>query len=341
MKSSLLTLLSASTLALALPVSAQSVWYDDFTGSLTGRTTDGLGVVNSFEWYSGGPVGVGSYSYTNGQLVSTSERAALGYFTEPGQSVSLVNAGDRLTLTVNYRYTVSGGNTGDRLRIGLFQSVANPDATSTTGFTAIGDPNTNARVGDIFNNNSDGTVSSNFVNLYTGFSISRLTAKTSNGDVPAPNVSIFERVGGASANSVLGPSAGTLGTTGFNLLGTGGNAFNIGANWGTSVAGGVPLTLNFSILYQGIDVGTGKNIIDLHYSLTDGVITNSFEVLGHLTDQPLSFDTIGLYARGAFPSYDNMTVTLQPIPEPGTLALGLAGLGLLGIWTWRRRHDRI
>jgi hypothetical protein len=302
-----------------------TVWTDSFDGIIDQRTVNGSGQVNSFEWYSAG----GAYSYSGGRLVTASDRGALGYFTAPGASAVLTNPGDSITVHINFVYDRAGSNTGDRFRIGLYQSVANPDAITGTGFEPNGPPNTLARTAANYDNNSS-TVNSHFINLYTGLSVNRLTAKSSAGDVAADNVSFFERIGGATANSVIGPQAGMAGTDGFNLIGTGGNAFTIGPGWFTSdPPSQVPLDLTFSITLKGIDTGSGKSIIDLEYMLTDGIVTNSFAVLDYMTDVPLSFDTLALYARSAYPNLNEVTITLVPEPSLYALLAGVLGIGLV------------
>jgi len=252
--------------------------------------------------------------------------------------------GDSIQVLVNFTYAASGANESDRLRIGLLQSVANPNAISGNGFVPVGGAgaNTNARASGNLDGNSGGTMNSHFANLYTGFTVARLSARTSAGAVVTPNVAFYERVPAAptaTGVSLTGASAATAGTAGFNTIATGGAAFTIGSNWFNGGPGStrIPLTLAYTITYLGIDEDTGNKLINLAYSLTDGSIVNSFSN-DHVTTGPLTFDTITLFSRSAYPEFDDITVTLtSAIPEPATYAalFGLSGLGL--VYLRRRR----
>jgi hypothetical protein len=343
-KNQLLAVISAALLVSSSTLHGQTttVWTDTFNGTMNQRTVDGNGAVNSFEWYTAGT----AWSYNTaggGSFATTADRGALGYFTAPGQSATLVNPGDSITVTLQMRYIASGSNTGDRFRLGLFQSVANPNAVNGTGFTPDGTPNTQARVTGNYDNSGSNIVASNFVNYYEGYTVDRLTAKTSAGIVAANNVAFWERVGGETANSIIGDqNTGPGASAGFAHIGTGGNEFEIVAQTigATSYTNWVqlPLTLTYTITYQGTDSLTGNHTLDFAYSLTDGSsFTNYYTYTGYEGDGTLSFDTIALYSRSAYPTIDSITITLTAIPEPSTYA-ALFGALALGFVAWRRRQ---
>jgi hypothetical protein len=102
------------------------------------------------------------------QIVSSS-RTLLAYFTN--MSAAPVNIGVNQTLTLDFTVQFTGFDTGatagaNTFVVGLLRSAPNPDATSGTGFTATGPPNTNARVSGDFGSNNPTT---NAFNNYGGY----------------------------------------------------------------------------------------------------------------------------------------------------------------------------
>jgi hypothetical protein len=91
-----------------------------------------------------------------------------------------VNLGVNQTLTLDFTVQFTGFDTAaaagaNTFVVGLLRSAANPDATSGTGFTSTGPPNTNARVnGDFGSNNPTTNAFSNYggyaAMTYTGLS---------------------------------------------------------------------------------------------------------------------------------------------------------------------------
>ncbi len=81
--------------------------------------------------------------------IASSSRTVLGYFTgSPATPVTLA-AGQTLALSATITWSGFDDSTAAGLsnfHVGLLRSVANPAATSGTGFTASGSPNTAARV---------------------------------------------------------------------------------------------------------------------------------------------------------------------------------------------------
>ena len=81
--------------------------------------------------------------------IASSSRTVLGYFT--GSPATPVTHAAGQTLAFSATITWSGFDDGtaaglSNFHVGLLRSVANPAATSGTGFTASGSPNTAARV---------------------------------------------------------------------------------------------------------------------------------------------------------------------------------------------------
>jgi pectate lyase/pectin methylesterase-like acyl-CoA thioesterase len=102
------------------------------------------------------------------QIVSSS-RTLLAYFTNATETP--VNLGVNQTLTLDFTVQFTGFDTAaapgaNTFVVGLLRSVANPDATSGTGFIATGPPNTNARVNGDFGSNNPTT---NAFNNYGGY----------------------------------------------------------------------------------------------------------------------------------------------------------------------------
>src|SRR5262249_29370301 len=106
------------------------------------------------------------------------------------------------TLTLDFTVQFTGFDTGatvggNTFVVGLLRSVANPAATSGTGFTATGPPNTNARVSGDFGSNNPTT---NAFNNYGGYAAMTYTG-LSGADTP---VRLYARTGASASilNSV-------------------------------------------------------------------------------------------------------------------------------------------
>jgi pectate lyase len=102
------------------------------------------------------------------QIVSSS-RTFLAHFTDAAAAPLTLGAGQTIKLDFAFRFTGFDSVapvTDATFRVGLLRSVANPAATSGTGFVANGPPNTNARVIGDFGSNNPG---SNVFSLYSGY----------------------------------------------------------------------------------------------------------------------------------------------------------------------------
>jgi hypothetical protein len=179
------------------------------------RTTQNL--PDSAAWFTSS--GSNNLTATVGQAtqIISSSRTLLAYFTNA--PATPVNLGVNQTLTLDFTVQFTGFDTAaavgaNTFVVGLLRSVANPDATSGTGFTATGPPNTNARVsGDFGSNNPTTNAFSNYggyaamtytglsgfdtpVRLYarTGVSASLLNSTSPftqfTGDAPAPSTAM-------------------------------------------------------------------------------------------------------------------------------------------------------
>ncbi|HKQ75856.1 MAG TPA: pectinesterase family protein [Blastocatellia bacterium] len=124
------------------------------------------------------------------QIISSS-RTLLAYFTNT--SATPPNLGVNQTLTLDFTVQFTGFDTGatagaNTFVVGLLRSVANPAATSGTGFTATGPPNTNARVSGDFGSNNPAT---NAFNNYGGYAAMTYTG-LSGADTP---IRLYARTG--------------------------------------------------------------------------------------------------------------------------------------------------
>ncbi|MCD8482554.1 MAG: hypothetical protein LR015_07775 [Verrucomicrobia bacterium] len=112
------TLLAGLILSLAVSAHATIVttYTDNFEGTITQRSVT-EGAVTSFAWYTRNN---GAFSYSNGKMITTSDRGGIGYFMAPGESFTLTNIGDKIELRVDFTFTGSGSDSAtDRMRIGL------------------------------------------------------------------------------------------------------------------------------------------------------------------------------------------------------------------------------
>jgi pectate lyase/pectin methylesterase-like acyl-CoA thioesterase len=167
------------------------------------------------------------------QIVSSS-RTLLAYFT--GATGTPVNVGVNQTLTLDFTVQFTGFDTGATIGantfvVGLLRSVANPDATSGTGFTATGPPNTNARVsGDFGSSNPTTNVFNNYggyaAMTYTGLSGAeapvRLYARTGTSASLLNSTSPFTQFTGAAPTPSAAMAANTDYRGTFTVQNTGG-----------------------------------------------------------------------------------------------------------------------
>jgi len=153
------------------------------------RSTQGL--PDSAAWFTSS--GTSNFTAVAGQATQTvsSSRTLLAYFTNTAATPVTVGANQTLTLDFTVQFSgfdtaaAAGANT---FVASLLRSVANPAATSGTGFVADGPPNTNARVnGDFGSSNPTSNVFTN----YGGYA-----AMTSAGlpSTPTP-IRFYERTG--------------------------------------------------------------------------------------------------------------------------------------------------
>ncbi|HEU0176163.1 MAG TPA: hypothetical protein VFV58_18010, partial [Blastocatellia bacterium] len=157
------------------------------------RTTRNL--PDSAAWFTSS--GSNNLTATAGQAtqIVSSSRTLLAYFTDA--SATPVNVGADQTLTLDFTVQFTGFDTassagGNTFVVGLLRSMANPDATSGTGFTATGPPNTNARVSGDFGSNNPTTNSFNNYGGYAAMTYAGLSG------VDAP-IRLYARTGTSAA----------------------------------------------------------------------------------------------------------------------------------------------
>jgi hypothetical protein len=156
------------------------------------RSTQAL--PDSAAWFTSS--GSSNLLATPGQLrqIVSSARTFLAYFTNDPAAPLTLGAGQTLTLDFAFQFTGfdSAAPASDAtFRVGLLRSVANPLATSGTGFVANGPPNTNARVIGDFGSNNPGT---NQFLIYSGYGA--FTSVNATG-TPVP-IRFYARTGSAA-----------------------------------------------------------------------------------------------------------------------------------------------
>lgn len=139
----------------------------------------GQNLPNSAAWFTSTASNT-SANASGMTMVVSSSRTALAYFT--GATATPVTLGQNQRLTAEFVFQYTGFDTlatagSATLVAGLFQSVANPTATTdaANGFTASGSPNTNARVTGDF---GSGQPASGVFADYTGYAAAAIALNT-------------------------------------------------------------------------------------------------------------------------------------------------------------------
>jgi pectate lyase len=247
---------------------------DQFTdGSRTNQALPG-----SAAWFtSSGSSGLSVVGSELKQAVSSS-RTLLAYFTgDQGQPATLAK-GERLTLRFTFRFSAFDVQ-ADNFRIGLLRGVANPSATSGTGFVPSGTPNTNARVNGDFGSNGPG---SNVFSLYTGY----------------------------AALTTVRPTVGAAAPIRFYAR-TGSNATLLGSTSPyTQVPGGPPTAstaMEAGALYRGTLTltrsATGIALAYIVERVSDGAVIMSFSA-NDAASTYTSFDTLAFYLARSSVTFD-------------------------------------
>ncbi|HWW75237.1 MAG TPA: immunoglobulin domain-containing protein, partial [Pyrinomonadaceae bacterium] len=256
---------------------------------------------SSADWFTSS--GSSNFTATAGaatQIVSSS-RTLLAYFTNSSGAPVTVATGQ--TLTLDFVAQFSGFDTGASVgsttfSVGLLRSVANPTATSGTGFTASGSPNTNARVSGDFGSNNP---SSNVFNNYGGYAA--MTYAGASG--AATPVKLYARTG-ANASLLNSTSPYTQFTTGGTVTASSAMTAN------TDYRG----TLTLENTGSGVRVG---------YTLKDaatGAVVMTYsatQAAGTFTQ----FDTAAFYLSKASASANyNLVIKSADVSLGGTTNLG-------------------
>jgi pectate lyase len=247
---------------------------DRFTdGSRTNQALPG-----SAAWFTSS--GSSNLTVVGGELKQavTSSRTLLAYFTSDQNQPATLAKGERLTLRFKFRFSAFDEQ-GDNFRVGLLRGVANPSATTGTGFVPSGTPNTNARVSGDFGSNGP---TSNVFSLYTGYAALTTVKATTGAAAP---IRLYARAG---------TSATLLGST----------------SPYTQVPGGVPTassTMAASTVYRSTLTLTRSALgITLSYVVerdSDGAVIMSYSA----TDPGAAFtafDTVAFYLARTSVSFD-------------------------------------
>ena len=168
----------------------------------------------------------------------------------------------------------------DNFRVGLLRGIANPSATTGTGFVVSGPPNTNARVTGDFGSSQPG---SNVFSIYTGYA-ALTTVKATTG-VSAP----------INFRARTVPNASLIGTTSaFSGAFPGGSApASAAMEAGALYRGTLTLTrtaIGITLSYTVERVGDG--VVMMSYSATDSGSTFT------------SFDTVAFYIARKSVNFD-------------------------------------
>ncbi|HJQ32413.1 MAG TPA: immunoglobulin domain-containing protein [Pyrinomonadaceae bacterium] len=255
----------------------------------------------SADWFTSS--GSSNFTATVGQAtqVVSSSRTLLNYFTN--STAAPVNVGVGQTLTLDFVAQFTGFDTGasvgsNTFTVALLRSVANPSATSGTGFTPAGSPNTNARVSGDFGSNS-----SSAFNNYGGYAAMTYTGTAG----AATPVKLYARTG---ANTSLLNS-----TSPFTQFTTGGTAV---ASTGMLVNNDYRGTLTIENTGSGVrvtytlkDAATGTPV--MNYSATQAAASFT------------QFDTAAFYLSKASSSANyNLVIKSADVSLGGTVDAGEA-----------------
>lgn len=260
----------------------------------------------SAAWFTSS--GSGNLVATVGELrqIVSSSRTFLAYFTNDQGAPVTIATDQTLTLGFTFRFTGfdSAAPAADpTFRVGLLRGVANPAATSGTGFVATGPPNTNARMNGDFGSNNP---TSNAFSLYSGYA----AFTSANAAGTATPVRFYAR------NGTPGPAL--LGST---------TPF-------TQVPVGTPAAssaMAADTVYRGtltVQNTSGGNVLTYEVRrLADGVVVMAHTVTDASTSMT-AFDTVAFYLskNGASANYDfvvNEVEVTRTDPGPVTYALTL------------------
>ena len=253
----------------------------------------------SADWFTSS--GSSNFTATTGaatQVVSSS-RTLLNYFTN--SSAAPVTVGTGQTLTLDFVAQFTGFDTGASVgsttfSVALLRSVANPTATSGTGFTPVGSPNTNARVSGDFGSNS-----SSAFNNYGGYAAMTYTGTAGT----ATPVKTYARTG-ANTSLLNSTSPFTQFTTGGTAVASSGMLVNTDYRGTLAVentGSGVRVT------YTLKDAATGAVV--MNYSATQAAASFT------------QFDTAAFYLSKASSSANyNLVIKSADVSLGGTIDLG-------------------
>ncbi|HEU4390686.1 MAG TPA: immunoglobulin domain-containing protein, partial [Blastocatellia bacterium] len=275
------------------------------------------------------------------QIVSSS-RTLLSYFTN-GSSTP-VTVGVNQTLTLDFTVQLTGFDTAATVgsttfAIGLLRSIANPAATSGTGFVADGPPNTNARVsGDFGSNNPTSNVFNNYSGYaamtYTGTSGTatpiKLNARTGTSASLLNSTSPYTQITGAPATASTPMVANTdyRGTMTLQNTGSG-----IGVNYTLRDAA----TNNVVMTYSATETAASFTQFDTAaFYLSKASSSANYNLIIKAVDVSLSGSTPG----------DPPTITTQPVSQTvpagsnTTLSVSAAGTAPLS-YQWQKNGSPI
>ena len=165
---------------------------------------------DSVAWFTSS--GSSNFTATGGaatQSVSSS-RTLLAYFTDSSANPVVAGMDQRLVFEFDFRFSGfdSGQDAGvPTLRAALLRSVFNPAATSGTGFTASGSPNTNARVHGDFGSNNPSNRPFDLYEGYTALAVVQGTVQPTAGYLARRENPQAALLGNLAAFTQVGPDA--------------------------------------------------------------------------------------------------------------------------------------
>jgi hypothetical protein len=294
----------------ASTATAQQVMLDTFADGSRSEFTAGT----SMPWYSsGGDPAVVDNAL---QINNSTSRTTVAYFTASQEAKVALDLGEAIQFNLTFSLDGAPLLDSNNFFVGILNSVAFPQASQIPdqeddGFTAIGDPNTNARVDGDFGSSS-------------------------------PSSFVFGDYQGYMARMNMGTGGGSL----RSRVNTNNALFSSSSAWETlSSSGSGMMAPNDEDLVASLTLTRTVDGIRSDYLLTSESGDTVYATRTALDDPPdtFEFDTVGVYMSSSLTEFGLGTLVIDSaevvvIPEPSTVAL--IGLGGLALFFFVRRRNR-